>query len=343
MGGEEMKLGRLTILAAIAAVLMGAGVIYSDSLVSKSIHDLHDHDESTNWSKDQEAYRSARWVGRPEFVANDIDYPKIAIDPAQLKIWLEELSGMKEVTVGGKKVKIRERSSEGNRELARQYLANRFESWGYRVVSQKYRSGENFVAELQGKNPEKVLILSAHLDSVGNAGANDDGTGIVALMAIAEKLAKKDFEISLRFVGFDQEERGLIGSRAYVQSLDKKIEVVGDIQMEMMGTNSRKDGAFHVIDCKKGESPKITEHIMNAVTQLKLPLNRVEACTTRSDHKHFWDKGIPAVVLSENFFGRDADKCYHRSCDIVDGRLNFEYMANIVRAVGSATQVLLNQ
>jgi hypothetical protein len=108
-----------------------------------------------------------------------------------------------------------------------------------------------------------------------------------------------------------------------------------------MGFNGRKDGAFHVIDCSRPESIFLGQEIRNSISSLGLPLSIVKTCTDRSDHASFWRNNIPAVVISENFFGGDADPCYHAKCDVMDDRLNYEYMGNILEATLDATEKLI--
>lgn len=303
------------------------------------------HSPSTDWLMDHQAFENARWLGKPSYFLQGPSelYLSFNIEPDRLKHWLEELSGHRTVSLDGQTVRITERRGSAMRALARRYLQREFTQLGYTVTEQNYGQGSNFIAERVGSEPSRVLVVSAHYDSVGNAGANDDGTGIVAMLAIAEALMSIPLKATLRFVGFDQEEIGLVGSAAYVQALPASETLIGDIQMEMMGTNARNDGAFHVMDCDRADSIPLSQHIMNAIVSLNLPLNRVAACTNRSDHAKFWQRNLPAVVLSENFFGGDSDPCYHRSCDRADARLNYQYMANIVTAVTSAVEVLVTR
>ena len=158
---------------------------------------------------------------------------------------------------------------------------------------------------------------------------------------MAQELAKNNYAYTVRVLGFDKEETGLVGSDAYVASLQNKSNIIGNINFEMMGVNSRKDGSFHVIDCQKATSVAISNEIRSSIANLGLPLTIVKACTDRSDHASFWRHNLPAVVISENFFGGDADACYHAKCDIVDERLDYGYMGNILEAVLDATEHLL--
>lgn len=238
---------------------------------------------------------------------------------------------------------ISDRKSNENLDIARRFLKEEYEKLGFTVRFETFGGGTNFVAEKLGKKePKKVLILSSHIDSVRNRGANDNGTGTIGLMTVARELATKDFSYTVRILGFDKEEIGLVGSDAYVAAMKDRENFIGNINFEMMGVNARKDGAFHVIDCNKTNSIFLTEAIKTSIANQALPLTVVKACTDRSDHASFWRHKLPAVVISENFFGGDADPCYHAKCDIMDERLDYTYMGNILSAVLEASEKILN-
>lgn len=236
---------------------------------------------------------------------------------------------------------ITERKSQKSLDRARAFLKEEYEKLGFKVEFHTFGSGTNFVAEKKGITfPEKVLILSSHIDSVGNKGANDNGTGTIGLLTVARELAKNNYHHTIRVLGFDREEVGLVGSDAYVAAIRDRKSIIGDINFEMMGVNRRNDGAFHVIDCGRSESLFLSDSIKESITDLNLALSVVKTCTDRSDHASFWRRKIPAVVISENFFGGDADPCYHAKCDVVDERLNYEYMGKILEATLDATEKL---
>ncbi len=234
-----------------------------------------------------------------------------------------------------------ERQSTEGLNRSREFLKAEYEKLGFTVSFQEFGKGINFIAEKSGdKNPGKVLILSSHIDTVRTAGANDNGTGTIGLLTVARELAKNNYSSSIRILGFDKEEIGLRGSDAYVATLNKE-SILGNINFEMMGVNKRKDGGFHVIDCNKENSLFLSDAMKSSIADLGLPLVVVKACTDRSDHASFWRKKLPAIVISENFFGGDADPCYHAKCDVVDERLNYEYMGNILEATLEATERII--
>ncbi|MCM0607106.1 MAG: M28 family peptidase [Xanthomonadaceae bacterium] len=303
-------------------------------------HQVHSHPKHskypTDWRTDEDAYESYRPKGKRTYSHQPKSRILKVYDSVFLKTKLSEFSGALPVKINGKEEYIKERESQAGKKLARAYLRDTLEGFGYKVREQAYSSkGTNLIADKEGDNPDQVVIVSAHMDSVGNAGADDDGSGVISAVSIMGALAKEKLKYSLRFVAFDEEEMGLVGSRAYAKSLDtNKEEVIGVFNLEMTAFNKRKDGAFHVIDCDRDDSVSLTKSIVRAVKDIKLPLVRTEACTDRSDHASFWDIEVPAVVISQNFFGGDSNPCYHRACDKVSDQLNFEYMSNITEAVG---------
>lgn len=292
--------------------------------------------QDKDWRQDYEAYLSVE-------------------TEAPLKSISRSLPGRVDMEFFKEKLKVlasNERKSTKGLDIARAFLKDEYEKLGFETALHPFGSGTNFIAEKKGsKNAEKVLILSSHIDSVGNAGANDDGTGTIGLLAIAKELTKKEYPYTIRILGFDREEKGLIGSDAYVATITDKANIIGDIHYEMMGYHSRNDGGFHVIDCDKpflfnvgkAYSEFLSAEIKNSIQTLGTELHVVKTCTGRSDHASFWRAKIPAIVISENFFGGDGDPCYHAKCDIVDDRLNYDYMAKILEVSLDAVEKILQK
>jgi hypothetical protein len=317
-------------------------VILLSLLTTAAMANQHKHDHH-NWLDDKAAFESTKMLDMESFnISRNIVTP-IVIDQGFLKTKLSEYSGAKKVLIDGVETLISERKTPQGRTLGRKFLKDEYEKLGFKVSTQLYspsQKGSNFIAEKIGDDPSKVLIISSHIDTVRTAGANDDGTGTISALAVAKVLASYKSKYTLRVVGFDQEEIGLVGAGKYVKTLDKN-SLIGDIQLEMMGTNSRADGVFHVIDCDKDHSKFMTEAIAQSIVDQGIDLKINRACTQASDHAKFWRAGLPAVVLSENFFGGDSDPCYHKKCDVVDDRIDFEYMQKITQAVAGAVKKLI--
>ncbi|MFL5784944.1 MAG: M28 family peptidase, partial [Bacteriovoracaceae bacterium] len=77
----------------------------------------------------------------------------------------------------------------------------------------------------------------------------------------------------------------------------------------------------------------LSQSMKESISELNLALTISKACTDRSDHASFWKNKIPAIVISENFFGGDGDPCYHAKCDVMDDRLDYDYMGKILEAL----------
>lgn len=307
-----------------------AGLLLSTAVFAHSDHD---------WREDYEAFLSVSYETIPMAKSNVPFTERVNMDFFQEK--LAVLTGIN--VVPGTTQMIAERKSTAGLDLTRKFLSDEYKKLGFDVALHPFGSGVNFIAEKKGTTrPEKILILSSHIDSVGNRGANDDGTGTIGLLTVAKNLSENTYGITIRVLGFDREEVGLKGSDAYVASLTNKTDIIGNINFEMMGHNSKKDGAFHVIDCNSGifggsrpveNSLFLSQSMKESISELGLGLTVVKACTDRSDHASFWRHKIPAIVISENFFGGDGDPCYHAKCDVMDERLDYPYMGKILEAL----------
>ena len=144
-----------------------------------------------------------------------------------------------------------------------------------------------------------------------------------------------DLDFNILFIAFDLEEKGLLGSKAYVKKLaseNKLKNIAAVINIEMLGYDSDNDGAVHIIHCNENSSKSLYDAYWQSTRASGLKLKDVSACTNRSDHAPFWQKNVPAIVISQNFFGGDGNPCYHKSCDTVDN-VNWEYIENNTQAI----------
>ena len=262
-----------------------------------------------------------------------------AIDTEFLREKLAKLSGAMPVQIGGKDVTIPERNSAANRALARQFLTAEYQALGFAVTEHTYATGTDLIASRAGTD-SKYVIVSAHYDSIRDtvAGADDDGSGVIAGLAIARALQGCELDRSLRILAFDEEEDGLVGSRAYVSQLQSSgdlANLIGDVQLEMLGYHTKQDGGFLLVDCKsqEGDRPEskfLNDAVLNAIAGSGLPLEPHDSCTSSSDHSPFWSAGKPAIVFSQEFFfsGADSTPCYHQDCDKLD-QINFDYFTKL--------------
>lgn len=298
-----------------------------------------------HWGEDRAAYTSYREWPKAELRARRARFrralglaaPAEKLDKDYLVSSLEILSGKKDPV-------LKDRGGLKGRAAARAFMKSEFEAFGFKTHEEAYSTGVNFVAERPGASG-KFLIVSAHYDSMKNPGADDDGSGTVALMAIAKLLGDRPLAHGVRFVAFDQEEQGLVGSGAYVKALmsrGEKASILGDLQLEMLGYNGNGDGKFHVISCDRSDSRFLADAYVDAVAKLKNGLQITSACTDRSDHARFWNEEMPAVVVSQNFFGGDSNPCYHRACDTIE-KMHMKYFTDLAETSANVVVELISK
>ena len=115
------------------------------------------------------------------------------------------------------------------------------------VTETRRASSENVTSDARRPRP-RMLIVGAHLDSVGDGpGINDNATGVAALLELARALAKRSHPLSVRFAFWGAEELGLIGSRAYAATVARD-DVVGYLNFDVLGSPSREYSVY-------GDSP----------------------------------------------------------------------------------------
>jgi hypothetical protein len=214
-----------------------------------------------------------------------------------------------------------------------------------RGFAPKLNDSENIWTFIEGtEKPNEVLVISAHYDHVGMKngevfnGADDDGSGTVALLEIAQafKKAKDDGfgpKRSILFLHVTGEEHGLHGSRFYSENPLFPIEnTIADINIDMIGRRDtlhpKTNNYIYVIgsDRLSSELHTINEEVNAKYTQLELDYKYndrkdPERIYFRSDHYNFAKKGIPAIFF---FNGIHAD--YHQSSDTPD-KIEYDALA----------------
>jgi hypothetical protein len=290
--------------------------------------------------------------------------------------WVARLSGAEPVTVGGEETRILTRySSEmfsGNPNArAFEYVREQVLGWypPEQLTAQDYTvsapeeqtlTWQNLVLTLPGTTrPEKIVILSAHLDSTSDQpetlapGAEDNASGAAALLEAARIFRHFRFERTVQIIWFTGEEQGLLGSRAFVAALEDPSRVVGVINLDMFGYDSTGDRCFELHVGHLPASDAVGQCFSGAIEEYGLDLPRHDYLTggeaiSRSDHGSFWEAGIGAVEVLQNMFDNqqpggcpDGDRSpyYHTTQDTVD-RINPETGIEIVRATLAATAAL---
>lgn len=104
--------------------------------------------------------------------------------------------------------------------------------------------GVNIIATKPRKSVDQTIIIGAHYDTVRSTpGADDNGSGIAALLELARVLGKHSYSKTLMLVAFDMEEIGYAGSRAFVEKLSPSAAVDGVIILETVGYFDEKENS----------------------------------------------------------------------------------------------------
>ncbi len=215
-------------------------------------------------------------------------------------------------------------------------------------VMQKKTKTENIIAVLPGEDKklkDEWIVIGAHYDHLGyggegsgsrmpdtmavHNGADDNGSGTVALLEIAKAMKNRPHKRSIMFIWFGAEEMGLLGSKYFTEHpLIKLDHIVGMINMDMMGR--LRDNKFYAggVGTSKG-----AKDLLQKVNQkYKFDLILSESGYGPSDHASFYMKNIPVL-----YFNTGIHDDYHTPFDDVE-KINFKGLEKTARFV---TDVLL--
>ena len=232
-----------------------------------------------------------------------------------------------------------------------EYVAGVLASAGYAVERQRFDAdgvaSVNLLAELGGG--AEVIVLGAHLDSVvAGPGINDNGSGVAALLVIAEQLHELPTQHrSVRFAFWGAEEGGPFGSAAYVDSLGPAAlaRIAAYLNFDMLGSPNAVRFVYDEAGAAPG-SRDLTNLISATLEEAGLAWEPIDL-EGDSDHGPFADAGIPTGGLFSGGFepvtdaqaaahgaraGEPADACSHRACDTIDN-VDLATLEELARAV----------
>ena len=254
---------------------------------------------------------------------------------------------------------------------AADFITQSFQVGGYTVTFQPYevkgQTYRNIIAERRGtEEPDRVLIVGAHYDTVeGTPGADDNASGVAVLLELARLHAETRFRKTVRFVAFTLEEPPFfrsrqMGSRVYARSLKERgIRVEAMVCLEMVGYYSQEKGSqsfpffwlrwrypttgnFITVVSNSASEP-LQMHVRDALkANMALPVETFTGLwwipgVDLSDHGSFWKEGYPAVMLTDTAFYRNPQ--YHRNTDRPD-TLDYGAMTELVQGMSGALSAL---
>jgi hypothetical protein len=225
-----------------------------------------------------------------------------------------------------------------------------WESWGNRYNFRFFNS-ENIIATQQGTGSfsDEVIIFNAHYDTVRNSpGANDDGSGVVAVLAAAYVLNQHEFDRTIKYVTFSGEEIGLRGSHAFVRDLyDEEGDVLVEFNVDMVGRATSKETGRAMRMSVTEDVDWIIDIIEDISQKTKMDFSITTYDVNRfsaggSDYAEFAQFGYETIA----FWQAEHDPYMHTPEDTID-KINFSYLTNytkhIVGTIASIADADINQ
>ncbi len=258
--------------------------------------------------------------------------------------------------------------------LTAEYIEQRFTEYNYSVEYQSFnvmgKEVRNIIAELPGKlRPEEVVLIGAHYDSVsGSPGANDNGSGVAAMLEMARLLslqeASQKSPRTIRFIGFVNEEPPFsygadMGSYvAAKQSKENNENIIAMFSLETIGYYSDQAhsqaypmplslfypnvGNFlaFVTDIKSQSLLRQSIKIFREHTEIPsegLAAPRLLGAINLSDHWSYWNQGYKALMVTDTAMFRYP--YYHTSQDTKD-KIDYARLTKVTLGLREVVQDL---
>ena len=217
-------------------------------------------------------------------------------------------------------------------------------------------AGVNLILRLPGQRPELAPVLvAAHYDGpLGSPGADDNATGVAALLELARRWARNPPRRPVWLVAFDQEEWGMVGSAALARELrasGQRLQLM--LSLEMLGYTAAEQrypvaamravygsrGDFIALVANTGAAallPGLSRAMGAHVKTKVLPVpfqGRLLPDVRLSDHSPFWDAGYNAVMVTDTSFMRNPH--YHQSSDTIE-TLDLPFLLAVIDGLDAA-------
>ncbi len=248
---------------------------------------------------------------------------------------------------------------------AADYIQDMFVQLGYRPEAEAYESRgkpvRNIIAEKPGNAiPEEIVLVGAHYDSViGSPGANDNGSGVAAMLELARLLAERALPRTVRFVAFVNEEPPFsytpeMGSLVHARAArDRGDRIQAMLSLETIGHYSDQPGSQRYPFPLSLFYPNTADFIgfvgnlgsRELVRRALQSFRRHAAFPSEgaavpawirgvgwSDHWSFWQVGYPAIMVTDTAFFRYAH--YHSARDTPE-KLDYARTARVVAGLAS--------
>lgn len=252
----------------------------------------------------------------------------------------------------------------GPLDKAADYIIAEFKEYGYAPQIQSYNIGnkiyKNIIAVKSGnKSPQEVVIIGAHYDSVaGSPGANDNGSGVAALLKLSQLCSGLNTDRTIKFIAFVNEEppfylSGDMGSRIYAKDAKRRREdIKAMISLETIGYYSEKpksqsypflfyrffypDKANFIAVVGNFTSRRLVKKIKDTfkrnstfnIESVVAP--EIVPGVNFSDHDSFWRYGYRACMITDTAFYRYP--YYHTPEDTYE-KISYNKLAEVAKGL----------
>lgn len=270
---------------------------------------------------------------------------------------------------------VRQYHSEAPEKLveAADYLVSTLEQAGLRPRRLGYRVGgeshDNIEVEIAGSSrADEIVVVGAHYDSpTGSPGANDNASGVSAMLELAKRFAVAKPQRTLRFVGFVNEEpwffkTAQMGSLVYARACrERGDDIVAMISLETIGFYTDEPDSqlypMRLLDLLYPDTGDFVSFLANSENgslvrntirdfrrQARIPSEGLVALPWLqgmdwSDHWSFWQQGYPGIVVTDTAPYRYEH--YHSPEDTLD-KLDFDDLARVTYGLEAVVEGLAN-
>jgi len=255
---------------------------------------------------------------------------------------------------------------------AAEYIDNVWQEQGFVVKHQEYEArgveSANLIIEMKGVSlPDQIVLVGAHYDSVlGSPGANDNGSGVGALLEISRLLAGRRLDRTVRLVAFTNEEPPFflyrnMGSRIHAsRSRARNENIVGMLSLETMGFYSEVPGSqaypfpfsfFYphtanfigfVGNIRSRHLVKLSLAAFRQTTRFPSEGTAAPGWITGigwSDHWSFWREGYKAIMVTDTAFFRYDP--YHSRQDTPE-KIDYDRLSRVTSGLAEVVVELAN-
>jgi len=207
------------------------------------------------------------------------------------------------------------------------------------AVRLKQTTSQNLVGEIPGRRPDlPVVLLGAHHDTqCNNTGADDNASGVVALLELAAVLARKKPRRAIRLVSFGAEEQLSVGSACYVKAHRREMSTIGAV----LNLDSISSPLGHHWLIRAGTAP-FGQWLSRQLRRDGLDTVERSATIPFADHFPFSVFGVPAVTFMRPNMNSGMRWQHHSSQDDLSN-VSLPEITRVIQAVAAVTTTLANK